>query len=75
MKEHGGDHSDAPVHDLDVLTEEELQRLKSDPGLRRMIEGSIRDEQAGRVFAWPEVKEAMQRGDLREMLQKHRRHG
>jgi hypothetical protein len=75
MKQHNGDHHDPPVHDLEVLSEEELQRLKSDPGLRRMIEDSIRDEQAGRVFSWSAVKEAMQRGNLREMLQKHRRHG
>jgi hypothetical protein len=50
MKEHNGDHHDPPTPDLDVLSEEELQRLKSDPGLRGMIEDSIRDERAGRVF-------------------------
>jgi hypothetical protein len=69
---HNGDHHDPPTPDLDVLSEEELQRLKSDPGLRRMIEDSIRDERAGRVFAWSEVKEAMQRGNLQKKLNSER---
>ena len=66
-KKRNGNQRDPAFREPDVLSDAELERLKSDPALRRMIQESLRDEREVHLFTWSAAKEALLTGKSAEM--------
>jgi hypothetical protein len=57
----------------ELLGDENLRRIEAEPGFRQMMEDSIRAEREGHVYTYQEVKAALRKGSLNELMEKRRR--
>ena len=74
MRKRDGNRPNPPVlNKEEILNEENLRLIEAEPGFQEMMEASIADERAGRIYTLEEVAQALRKGNLRALMQKRRR--